>query len=374
MDEIENPQSSFEAENAELALFEQRPLAPLTTLELGGAAEFYLEANTNDELEDAVAWARSEGHPVTILGGGSNVVVADTGVSGLVMHMATRGFEVHRDGDSVDLTVAAGEPWDEVVERCVDENWAGIECLSGIPGLAGATPIQNVGAYGQEVAQTIVGVRALNLRTQEIVELSREDCGFGYRSSVFRERPGRFALVSVCFRLCAGGTPILNYRELKSRVGEGASLLEVREAVLDLRRSKSMVIDSEDPNRRSVGSFFTNPILIPDDVKRLKERALALGCIDTPSDVPVHDLDDGRCKVSAAWLIEKTGVARGLRNGAVGVSSHHALALVHHGNGSTQELIALAREIRNRVRERFAVILKPEPVFLGFQNPNPLST
>lgn len=363
--------------NTEIAVTRDRSLAPLTTLELGGPAEYFIDITEPGELGEAITWAADSGVKVTILGGGSNVVVADEGVKGLVVRLSNRGIEVERSGEHMDLRVAAGEPWDGVVEQCVAEGWGGLECLSGIPGYAGATPIQNVGAYGQEVAQTLVGVRALNLSTQEITEFSRDECGFGYRTSVFRTDPGRFALISLHFRLLIGGTPAVRYSELQKLLGRRTArptLLEVREAVLELRRSKSMVIETGDPNRRSVGSFFVNPVLIASDLNALVERAVNAGALKEPDQIPRHEFDDGRFKVPAAWLIERAGFGRGFQRGAVGISSRHALALVHHGSGTCSELIELATEIQDRVRALFGVELRPEPVFLGFGSPTPMRT
>lgn len=353
------------------------PLAPLTTLGLGGPARWYLAAEGGEDLARALRWAREEGVAATILGGGSNVVVADAGVDGLVVRMTGRGIEA-RPGPvgTVLWTVAAGEPWDPLVERAVAEGLAGIECLSGIPGTAGATPIQNVGAYGQEVGEVVESVRVLDRATLEERDMAPEECDFGYRASLFRREPERFAVLAVTFRLTPGGEPAIRYPELERAVAEAAerpTLVAVRRVVLGLRRGKSMVIEEGDENRRSAGSFFVNPVLPEAEAEALVEQAVAAGVVSDPGQVPRFAAGDGRAKLSAGWLVEHAGFTKGTRRGAVGVSSRHALALVHHGGGTTSDLLALARDIRRTVRDRFGVTLHPEPVFLGFQEPDPLA-
>jgi len=343
------------------------PLAPLTTFELGGPARFLAEVATSDDAVWALRWAGDQDLPVFVLGGGSNLVVGDAGFPGLVLQSSARGMEFRSQGDRVLLEAQAGEPWDDVVAAAVARDLAGIECLSGIPGTVGATPIQNVGAYGQEVADTIRSLRVLDRRTLEVRELPAADCGFAYRDSIFRRDPGRAMVLSVSFALRPGAPPRLAYRELANALAGRArpSLPEVREAVLDLRRKKSMVYDLRDPNRRSAGSFFTNPIVGVDQAAALVAQALGENMVRAPEEVPQHLLPDGRVKLAAGWLVERAGVPRGLRLGPVGVSSSHALALVHHGGGSTADLIRMAVHVRDRVAERFAITLQPEPVFLG---------
>ena len=352
-------------------------LAPLTTLELGGTASSFANIDSLGMAKEALRWAGQHSQPVALLGGGSNVVVSDDGFAGMAIRVALRGIEIGEHSRRVLVTAAAGEPWDEFVEMTVAENLAGLECLSGIPGWVGATPIQNVGAYGQEVAAVIDGVRVLDLMTLEERTLGPEDCGFGYRTSGFREFPGRFLILSVTFALERGGAPKVEYRELRRALGVGRaapSLTEARRAVIELRRSKSMVIEDGDPNRRSVGSFFVNPVVDGALLAALDEQARASGAVDATESLPSFPADGRRFKVPAAWLIEKAGFAKGLRRGAFGISSAHALAIVHHGGGTTRELIALARDIREGVRRRFDIELQPEPVFLGFQTSNPLSS
>jgi UDP-N-acetylmuramate dehydrogenase len=348
------------------------PIAPLTTLELGGSADFLVEAERPAEAIDAVRWARARGLPLVVLAGGSNLVVADDGWPGLVIRVAMRGIEMERHGNEVLVTASAGEPWNAFVEAMVEENLAGIECLAGIPGTVGATPIQNVGAYGQEVATTIEMVRALDLETLEILAFRTAHCGFGYRRSVFRENPGRYLVVSVTYRLAAGARGTVAYAELRKALGKSAAaapLTDVYTTVLELRRAKSMVIEDDNPNRRSVGSFFVNPVLGARELAELSNRARSAGF----EDLPFHPVGENHFKVPAAWLIEHAGFAKGRHHKSVGISDDHALALVHHGGGTSAELLDFARQIRHEVLVKFEIELQPEPVFVGFPTANPLS-
>jgi UDP-N-acetylmuramate dehydrogenase len=350
-------------------------LAPLTTLELGGTAHAFAEIDDVAAAREAVRWARRNDLPLAIIGGGSNLVIADRGFAGAALRVEIRGIEVENDGNRARLTAAAGEPWDELVEMTVSEGLAGLECLSGIPGWVGATPIQNVGAYGTEVAAVIEEVRVLDLTSLEERTMRPEACSFGYRSSTFREFPGRYLVLSVTFGLERGGQPKVEYRELRRALGIGRSapsLAEVRAAVLELRRAKSMVIEEGDPNRRSVGSFFVNPVLSPESLVALDERVRAVGAATRSGGVPIFPAPGGDFKVPAAWLIEEAGFSKGHRRGAVGISTAHALALVHYGGGTADELVALARDIREGIRRKFDIELQPEPVFLGFPTSNPL--
>jgi UDP-N-acetylmuramate dehydrogenase len=331
-------------------------LSDLTTLRLGGAPARMVEATTEGELAELV---RSAYEPLLVLAGGSNVVVADAGFPGTVVRVLTRG--VRRDGER--LEVQAGEPWDELVAACVEAGLQGFECLSGIPGSTGATPIQNVGAYGQEVAETVESVRVLDRASGQILELPAAECGFAYRSSIFKYRD-RHVVLAVTFRMRESGVSgPLRYAELARAlgvpVGGSAPLAEVREAVLALRRGKGMVIDPDDPDSVSAGSFFTNPILAPEDFARLQARAGDAG------DAPAFPEPDGRIKTSAAWLIQRAGFPRGYGDGRVGISTKHTLALVNRGGATTAELMALAREIAAGVQQRFGVRLTPEPVLVG---------
>jgi UDP-N-acetylmuramate dehydrogenase len=345
-------------------------LGPLTTLELGGPARWLLEAADEATAVSAVRWADEQGVPLLVLGGGSNVVVADAGFPGLVLRLATRGRRfAAATGDRVLVDAAAGEPWDDLVSDAVARGLAGLECLAGIPGLAGATPIQNVGAYGQEVADTVHEVRAVDRASGAEVTLAPEECEFSYRDSVFKRRPHRYLVLGVTFALTPGGPPTVRYRELAqalaARGGAAPDLAGTAATVRALRRTKSMLLDPDDPNRRSVGSFFMNPVLTAADAAAVIGRAVAAGIVGSPEEVPRFPAGPDRVKLAAGWLIEHAGLAKGLRRGAVGISSRHALALVHHGGGSTADLLALAREVRATVAARFGVALQPEPVLVG---------
>jgi UDP-N-acetylmuramate dehydrogenase len=358
-----------------LSVAENVPLAPLTTLELGGPARFFAQAPDEEALAEALDFADRRGLPLFVLGGGSNLVVADAGFPGLVVQMTGRGVTFRPDGDRVLCEVAAGEPWDGVVAQSVARGLAGLECLSGIPGSTGATPIQNVGAYGQEVADTVARVRALDRQGGALVDLSPAECGFSYRDSAFKRSPQRHLVLAVCFALRPGGAPTVRYAELARALAGAAApdLAAVRATVLTLRRAKSMVIDPADPNRRSAGSFFTNPIVPAAQADQLAERAVEQGLITTPAELPRFPAPAGQVKLPAAWLIERAGFRKGLVRGPVGLSTAHALALVHLGGGRSADLLALAREIRAGVQQRFGVTLAPEPVVLGARPDDPLS-
>jgi UDP-N-acetylmuramate dehydrogenase len=325
-------------------------LAPFTTLRLGGPAKRLVHAGTEDELVTAVREAEG---PLLLLAGGSNLVLPDAGWPGDVVRIETRGIE--RDGAT--LTVQAGETWDDLVAMTVAEGMAGFECLSGIPGSVGATPIQNVGAYGQEVAETVRSVRVLDRTTGDVGELAPADCGFAYRSSAFK-RSDRWVVLAVTFAVHAGeASQPLRYAELARALdvapGATAPLADVRAAVLALRRGKGMVLDPADPDSVSAGSFFMNPILDRGAFERIEPVP------------PAYDQPDGRVKTSAAWLIERAGFTKGYTRGNVAISSKHALALVNRGGATTAELLALADEIQTGVRERFGVELQPEPTIVA---------
>jgi UDP-N-acetylmuramate dehydrogenase len=340
-------------------------LSKLTTLRLGGPAARYAEAPTEEALVQAVRAADEAGEPLLVLAGGSNVVVADEGFPGTVVRIATRG--VARDGAA--LEVAAGESWDTLVADCVARGLAGVECLAGIPGSVGATPIQNVGAYGQEVAETITAVRVLDRTDGQVRVLAPAECGFTYRSSAFKRKPGRWVVLAVRFGLEASerSAPI-RYAELARalgvEVGARAPLAQAREAVLALRRGKGMVLDAADPDTVSAGSFFTNPVLDADAFAALQARvAERLGADVRP---PAWPDADAHVKTSAAWLIERAGFHRGDGDPeGIAISSKHTLALTNRGAGTTAQLVALAREIAAGVHDAFGVDLVPEPVFVG---------
>ena len=367
---------------------EQAALADYTTLRLGGPARRLVEAATETEIVAEVRAADERGEPLLVLGGGSNLVVADEGFPGTVVRVATEGVSHRIAGHGqgrgpVELTVAAGEDWDAVVAGCVGEGLAGVECLSGIPGRAGATPIQNVGAYGQEVAERIISVRVYDRARRAVTDLAGADCGFGYRTSAFKRSlqtvpaavTGRFVVLGVRFQLDRDhlSAPV-RYPELARALGvaEGgrAPLAAVRSAVLGLRRGKGMVLDPGDPDTRSVGSFFLNPVLDGAQFAAVERAARAVAGPGTR--VPRYPAGDGQVKVSAAWLIEQAGFrkgypAEGAVTGPAGarISSKHTLALVNPGEATTADLLALAREIREGVRAAFGVELASEPVLVG---------
>ena len=352
------------------------PLAPLCSLELGGPARYLVEALDEETVIGALHWARECGIAVIVLGGGSNVVIADRGFDGLVVLMVQRGIEMRREGGAVRITAQAGEPWDPFVQLTVSEGLAGIECLSGIPGLVGAVPVQNVGAYGQEVSETISSVRVLDRKTLKISEMAPKECRFAYRTSIFKnEQADRFVILAVSFTLLPGGPAAVRYAELKSAIGASnvePTLAHAREAVIALRRRKSMVFDPTDENRRSVGSFFLNPVVSAEKATYIVENTLSDGVVSNSYDIPQFPVEGGKVKLAAGWLLEHAGVRMGKRRGPVGVSSRHVLALVHHGGGTTSELLEFARHVRNAVAERFDVMLKPEPVLIGFAKDDPL--
>jgi len=344
---------------------ENRELAPLTTFGAGGAARWFVEAKTEADVGDAVTWARERDAPLFVLGGGSNLLVADTGFDGLVLRVALSGIRIEESaGPERVYEVAAGEDWDRFVQRSVEENCAGIECLAGIPGTVGGTPVQNVGAYGQEVASTIVRVKAFDVRANSVVEMDGEECGFAYRRSRFNSADkGRYVILSVRYRLVEGGAPSLKYADLQRAfaVGASPSLTQVAEAVRRIRGTKGMLLVEGDPDCRSAGSFFKNPI-----VSEAQAAAVAEVAGMEPSKYPAGPDDAGRLKLSAAWLIESAGFSKGYALGRAAISSKHTLALVNHGGATAAEIVALAERIRSAVAARFSIELQMEPVMLGF--------
>lgn len=339
------------------------PLAPYTTLGLGGPARGLAMAHNEAEMQAILRWAKNEGWPVLLLGGGSNLVIGDVGFSGLAVQVGLRGRRLEPGGA---VWAAAGEHWDDLVEATVAAGLSGFECLSGIPGSVGATPIQNVGAYGREVGELICAVRVWDRESDRIESLDPAACGFAYRDSRFRRSPDRWVVLDIEFQLEPGGRPLIRYPEL-ARALEGHAITPraVREAVLAIRRRKSMVIDAEDANRRSAGSFFKNPIVPEAKADEVAAIARSAGLIESPSALPRYDAVPGHKKLSAAWLIERSGISKGLRRGSVGVSTRHTLALVHLGEGRTEDLLALAAEVRDAVWGRFLVQLEPEPTLVG---------
>ena len=344
---------------------EQVPLAPFTTLGVGGPARYFTEARDESDVREAVELAQVRNLPMFVLGGGSNLLVADSGFDGLVLKAALRGINRTAAGDDVTFNLAAGEEWDSFVACAVDEDCAGVECLSGIPGSVGGTPVQNVGAYGQEVSETIREVEALDRQSLQLKKFSNAECGFGYRTSLFNttERD-RHIILRVSFLLRRGGRPSMRYRDLQGSFAEAArepTLLQVRNAVLDVRRSKGMLLVLGDDDARSAGSFFKNPIVtqreFADLAARLSSRGVSLPC---------YAAGEGSRKLPAAWLVEHAGFAKGYSRGAAGISGRHALAIVNRGGATAAEIVALKDEIQSRVFSEFGVQMQPEPVFLGF--------
>ena len=337
------------------------PLAPLTTLKVGGPAQWYVEARTAADAAAAIAWAADRSLPLFVLGGGSNLVVADEGLRGLVLHVRMRGV-TFADADTATLvSAAAGEDWDGVVAATVERGLAGLECLSGIPGTVGATPVQNVGAYGQEVGRVIDHVEVVDTEDRRVRTLTPAECAFSYRMSRFKgSDAGRFIVTRVAFRLAAGAPAlaypdVITYFEQRAIMSPGVA--DVRQAVLAIRRRKGMVIDAADPDTRSVGSFFVNPVVSTAVHESLTSRF---------GPVPSFPAEPGRVKIPAAWLIERAGIARGFRRGAAAVSSKHPLALVSGPGATARELVGLAAHIKRTVADRFGIALRPEPVIVGF--------
>jgi len=350
-----------------LRLLENIPLAPLTTLGIGGPARWFVEAASEGEIAEACAWAQERGVPLFVMGGSSNLVIADAGFNGLVLRITSRGIE--RDGAV--FRVAAGESWDNCVQQTLGEDCAGLECLAGIPGTAGGTPVQNVGAYGQEVATVIARVRVFDLETREFVELGNAECVFAYRRSRFNTTDrGRFVVTRVDYRLTPGGKPVLRYADVErelaaSRItGTVPSLAEVAEAVRRIRRRKGMLLVEGDPNTRSVGSFFKNPVVSAEAFRKIGAQSASA----PPSFPAGGDAEKaGWVKIPAAWLIEQAGFAKGYALGHAGISSQHTLALVNRGGATADEILALARQIAAAVEQRFGIRLEMEPVLVGFK-------
>jgi UDP-N-acetylmuramate dehydrogenase len=344
-----------------MQLQENVSLAPLTTIGIGGPARFFFRATSVDEVREALAWARERSLATFVLGGGSNLLIADAGFDGVVIHVDLRGVTVESEDEFAMVKVAAGEPWDAFVALAVGNGWAGIECLSGIPGSTGATPIQNVGAYGQDVSETIVRVEALDRTTDRVVWFTNEECRFGYRASLFKNiEPGRYVVLSVTFRLKRGGCATIRYPELQKYVDERGVAVDdlrgVREAVIAIRKRKGMVLDPGDPDTRSDGSFFMNPVIPAAAYAEFARKA---------PDAP-HFPSGDDVKLSAAWLIEHAGFSKGFTHGRVGLSTKHTLAIVNRGGGTAAEVLELVGMIQGRVREAFGVEMHPEPNFIGF--------
>lgn len=349
-----------------MVLEENISLAPLTTFRIGGPARFFVNATSFADVQEAIAFASSRNLPLFVLGGGSNLLVADAGWPGLVLKIGIGGIEqrtgIH-DGKIL-FDVGAGESWDRFVSRAVVAQGAGVECLSGIPGSVGGTPVQNVGAYGQEVSQTIDSVEVFDTKDLQVREFCNEACGFSYRTSIFNttER-GRFIILRLTYALMPGGEPYLEYADLKRHFAgreTRPNLAETREAVRHIRGRKGMLIVEGDPDCRSAGSFFKNPVISPEQHEDLRKRAEAMKLT-----IPTYPALEKRMKVSAAWLVEHSGFSRGYGFGHAGISSKHALALVNRGGATAAEILALKDQIQQRVEEIWGVRLVPEPVLVG---------
>jgi UDP-N-acetylmuramate dehydrogenase len=342
---------------------ENVPLAPMTTLGVGGPARYFGQAHCLDDVREAVVYAGKKTLPLFVLGGGSNLVISDSGWPGLVVRIGITGIE-RRSGSSI-FEVGAGEEWDKFVACAVSQNCAGIECLSGIPGSTGGTPVQNVGAYGQEVAETIESVQVLDTRDNEIRELCNEACSFAYRTSIFNtSERGRFIVLRVDFSLSVDGQPRINYADLKRYFAgrdEPPTLAATREAVRQIRASKGMLITPGDEDCSSAGSFFKNPVLPDAEYESLRQRAQERGL-----QIPSYPALNAYRKISAAWLVENSGFHKGYRRGPVGISRKHALAIVNRGGAKAADIIALKEEIQQGVGETWGIQLHPEPVFVGY--------
>jgi UDP-N-acetylmuramate dehydrogenase len=348
-----------------LSIEENVSLAEYTTLKIGGEARFFLSAHSEKDVIEAVWFADRNNLNLFILGGGSNVLIADDGFDGLVLRVALKGVSTKsKENGIVEVRANAGEDWEQFVAFCVGENLQGVECLSGIPGFVGGTPVQNVGAYGQKVSEAIATVRCLDRRTGKTIALSNAECGFAYRASIFNTtEKNRYVVLAVSYNLVFNGEPKIVYRDLRNYFGDAKpNLEETRRAVLKIRTTKSMVINAEDPNSRSAGSFFKNPIVAEEKFSAIEKRAAKCGIKNVPS----FEVGEKTLKIPAAWLIENSGFYKGFEFGRVGLSTKHALALVNRGGGTAADILAFKDEIQTRVKEKFGIELMPEPVFVGF--------
>jgi UDP-N-acetylmuramate dehydrogenase len=354
-----------------LNIQENIPLAPLTTLQVGGLARYFVSARTEAEVGKAVAYASGRKLALFVLGGGSNLVISDSGWPGLVLKVAVPGVAFESDSNKTFFSAGAGESWDDFVAFTVAKDCAGLECLSGIPGTVGGTPVQNVGAYGQEVSQTIATVRVLEIATGKIRELNNADCGFAYRTSIFNSGLREKCIVlEVGFRLERGRSPAVEYADLKrffteSRGDHPPTLQQVRDAVRSIRQSKAMLLVTGDEDCRSAGSFFKNPVVSRDEADRIQ----AVAEKQVPGKMlPSYPAQDGHVKLAAAWLVEQAGFHKGYARGPVGISRKHALAIVNRGGATARDIIALKDEIQATVLDVWGVQLQPEPVFVGFED------
>lgn len=349
-------------------------LARYTTIGIGGPARFFTTAEDSAALERALEWARIREEEVLLLGGGSNMIVADEGFPGLVIHLDLRGVSYQDSGETTIVEAAAGEDWDQLVEATIERGLAGFECLSGIPGKVGATPIQNVGAYGQEVSETIIDLTAWDRRNGTAVQFTNEECLFDYRDSRFKSGDrDRYIILSVRYRLSNDGEPTVRYPDLIRHLEEegitSPTLAEVRRTVLNVRASKGMVLDPADPDSRSAGSFFTNPIISEDRLQEFLDRVKRADVLEPGEPIPRYPAGAGRIKLSAAWIIQHAGFHRGHQHGNIGISTKHTLAIVNRGGGTAAEVLELVSQIQNRVHRLFGIDLVPEPNLIGFSRP-----
>ncbi len=359
---------------ATLQVQEQVALAPFTTLGVGGSARFFARVASENELEEAVAFATKHSLPLFALGGGSNLVIRDEGFHGLVLHLAIGGeMQMSGAGDGIRYDVPAGVSWDDFVLSACEHGLTGVECLAGIPGLTGGTPVQNVGAYGQEVSQTIGSVRVYDRVVRAFLVLTNEQCCFAYRTSCFNTQPsGRYLVTQVSFDLKAGASAALRYPELKSRFLDSTPLpLEVYHVVREIRRAKGMLFSASDPDSRSAGSFFKNPFVPASRLGEIAEEAAV-----APASVPhwpaaLEDRSAPHVKLAAAWLVQMAGFPKGFSDGAVGISSRHSLALVNRGGAHFSDVARLRDRIREEVYARFSIRLEQEPVELGPETRDP---
>jgi UDP-N-acetylmuramate dehydrogenase len=354
-----------------LSIRENVTLAPYTTLGVGGPARFLVSIKHEDQVPEALEFARTHACPVFIIGGGSNILVSDSGFPGMIVRMEIRGIQPLDEDNSEFVSVAAGETWDVFVQRCVDQNLAGIECLSGIPGTVGGAPVQNIGAYGQEISDVILSIRALDRETNSIEELSGNDCRFGYRTSIFNTtQRDRYIILKVAFSLRPYGKPRILYKDLEDCFNSRSktpSIGEVRRAVVKIRESKGMVLNQTDDDLKTAGSFFKNPVLEPGKATEIENTARERDLLASTEDFPRFTAHSGNVILPAAWFVEQAGFEKGFTYGNVGVSSKHALALVNNGGAQAREFIDLMHRIQEKVFSQFGVLLLPEPTLIGFE-------
>ena len=344
---------------------ENVPLAPYTTFKVGGPARYFVEARSEQDIQNVLEFSNSRKLALFVLGGGSNLVVSEQGWPGLVVKISIPGIRSEAANGRILFHVGAGEDWDAFVAASIRANCAGIECLSGIPGTTGGTPVQNVGAYGQEVAETITKVRVLEVATGKIFEMSNTECGFSYRTSIFNStQRDRYIVLATTFALTPNGKPRIEYADLKKHFANESSvpsLAATRDAVRAIRHSKAMLITADDEDCRSAGSFFKNPILTTEEYEALNKTVRGMN-----KQIPRYPAGEGKVKVAAAWLVENAGFYKGYALGPVGISRKHSLAIVNRGGAKASDIVALKNQVQQGVKQKFGVELHPEPVFVGF--------